>query len=312
MKNTRFIYFLGGLLLLAVLGFSLKVGFFKNSNVTTTQKGDKLQISASFYPLYYFSSQIGGNKADVQNITPAGSEPHDYDPSFQDIARIERGDILILNGGVEAWADKIRDNLRGTKVKIVIAGEDLLTKQLIEEGQTVKDPHVWLDPVLAKREVQKITEAYAAVDPANKTYYQDNERQLNSKLDQLDADYKKGLRNCQSRDVVTSHEAFAYLADRYGLNEVPIAGLSPDEEPSAQQLADVANFAKKNNVKYIFFESLVSPKLSETIASEIGAKTMVLDPIEGISDDDIKQGKNYFTVMKDNLKNLQTALQCST
>jgi zinc transport system substrate-binding protein len=187
----------------------------------------------------------------------------------------------------------------------------LLSKQLTEKGQTMKDPHVWLNPQLAKNEVRRITDGYISIDPTNTMFYQENEKALDDKLDQLDSEYKEGLANCQNKDIITSHAAFAYLAEQYGLNQVAISGLSPDEEPSAQQLADVANFARKNNVRYIFFESLVSPKLSETIASEIGAKTMVLDPIEGLSDDDIKQGKNYFTVMEDNLKNLQTALQCS-
>ncbi len=134
---------------------------------------------------------------------------------------------------------------------------------------------------------------------------------LNQKLDQLDKTYAEGLKTCKQKDIITSHAAFGYLATRYGLNQVAISGISPDEEPSSQQLAEVAKFAKENDVKYIFFESLVSPKLSETIAHEIGAKTLVLDPLEGISDDDIKQGKNYFTVMENNLKNLQKALQCS-
>lgn len=286
------------LILVIVLVF---IFAFVNQPQTKTNS-NKLQVTASFYPLYFFASQIGGDKAEVKNITPAGVEPHDYDPSTQDIARIENGNMLILNGGVEAWGDKIKDNLKGKDVKIILAGEGLLTKE---------DPHIWLSPNLAKKEVAKITDSYISIDPANEDYYKNNEKNLNAKLDQLNTSYKTALANCQSKNIITSHAAFSYLAEQYGLKQIAISGLSPDEEPSAQQLIDVANFAKQNNVKYIFFETLISPKLSETIANEIGAKTLVLDPIEGISDDDIKQGKNYFTVMEDNLKNLQTALQCS-
>lgn len=306
-NNLIIVGFISALALIAIIFFP-KIGLFKNNSGLNN---GKLQITTSFYPLYYFATQIGGDKAEVKNITPFGSEPHDYDPSTQDIARIENGDMLILNGGVEAWGDKIRNNLKGTKVKIVIAGEGLLTKTLTEDGEKMKDPHVWLDPKLAKKEVQRITKGYVEIDPTNASYYQDNEKKLDAKFNDLDNKYKKGLANCQSKDIVTSHEAFAYLAEAYGLNEVAISGLSPDAEPSAQQLADVAKFAKEHNVKYIFFETLVSPKLSETIANEVGAKTATLDPIEGLSDDDIKQGKNYFTVMESNLKNLQTALQCN-
>jgi zinc transport system substrate-binding protein len=297
------------LILVVVIVLVLVIFFVNQSKIKTGS--DKLQVTASFYPLYFFASQIGGDKVQVNNITPAGSEPHDYDPSTQDIARIENGNMLILNGGVEAWGDKIKDNLKDKDVKIIVVGDGLLTKELREEGENMKDPHVWLNPQLARQEAAKITEGFIAIDPVNGDYYKGNEKKLDAKLNKLDSDYKAGLANCQSKDIITSHVAFAYLAEQYGLNQVAISGISPDEEPSAQQLAGVADFAKKNNVKYIFFESLVSPKLSETIADEVGAKSLVLDPIEGLSDDDIKQGKNYFTVMEANLKNLQTALSCS-
>ena len=272
---------------------------------------NRLQVTTSFYPLFYFSSVIGGDKADVKNITPAGAEPHDYEPTAQDIARVEKSDILILNGGVEAWGDKIQQNLKGSNVEILTAGAGLLTQNVTEDGRSVIDPHIWLDPQRAKKEVSRITQAYITKDPKNKRYYLKNETGLENKLDQLDSSYKTGLANCKLKDIVTSHAAFGYLATTYKLRQVPIAGLSPDAEPSSQQLADIVTFAKRNNVKYIFFESLISPKLAQTIAQEIGAKTLVLDPIEGIAQDDIVNGKNYFTVMQANLINLQTALQCT-
>ncbi len=300
----------GALIMVVLLGLFFIKSFKNQTN--SSQNTKKLQITTSFYPLFFFTSQIVGGKGDVQNITPSGAEPHDYEPTAQDIARIERANLLILNGGVEAWGDKIKDNLKGTNTQIVVAGETLLSRDLTENGQTAKDPHVWLDPTLAKKEVEKITQAIDQADPNNKSFYDQNTKNLEDKLDQLDNEYKSGLSDCGSKDIITSHAAFGYLAQRYGLNQVSIAGLSPDEEPSAQALADVANFAKEHNVKYIFFEKLVSPKLSETIANEIGAKTLVLDPLEGLSDDDIKNGKDYFSVMRDNLANLQTALQCKT
>src|SRR5581483_4535377 len=299
--------FILALALIAII-FSPKTGLFKQS--TPSNSSGKVQVSTSFYPLYYFSSQIGGDKAQVMNITPSGTEPHDYDPSTQDIAHIEKANILVLNGAVESWGNKIKDNLKGTNVLVITGGEGLENRQLTEDGQTSTDPHIWLDPQLAKKEVEKINQGFDKIDPVNASYYDSNAKNLADRLDQLDQTYKQGLASCQQKDIITSHAAFGYMGARYGLNQVAIAGLSPDAEPSSQQLADVANFARQHNVKYIFFESLVSPKLSDTIANEVGAKTMVLDPIEGISDDDIKQGKDYFTVMADNLKNLQTALQC--
>lgn len=304
-KVLRIILFLA---MLVFIGTGIYV--FGQSRSEKQGLSEGLQVTASFYPMYYFASEIGGNHANVKNITPPGVEPHDFEPSAQDIARIETSDLLILNGGVEAWADKIKNNLNGKKVTIVIAGEGLLTQQMEEEGETIRDPHVWLSPLLAKNEVSKIAQAFIAKDPSNSSFYEANEKSLQSRLDALDTLYKQGLNTCQKKDIITSHAAFGYLADAYGLRQVPISGISPDEEPSTQQLVKVAAFAKANNVKYIFFESLLSPKLSETIAKEIGAQTLVLDPLEGISDDDIKQGENYFTVMEDNLKNLQIALEC--
>jgi zinc transport system substrate-binding protein len=286
------------------------LGYLATARKTTTVKSGKLAVSTSFYPLYYFTTQIAGNKADVINITPSGAEPHDYDPSAGDIAKIEKGNLLVLNGGVEAWGNKIADNLKGTNVQVVVAGQGLLTQQVEESGQNQIDPHVWLDPVLAKQEAHAIAEGFIKIDPANTAYYRQNENVLNTKLDSLDAEYKAGLADCQEKDIITSHAAFGYLATRYGLTQVTVTGLSPDAEPSAQQLADVVAFAKLHKVKYIFFEKLISPKLSDTVATEVGAKTLVLDPIEGVSGDDMKAGKNYYTIMQDNLKNLQTALSC--
>ena len=274
-------------------------------------QSNKLQIVASFYPLYFLSEQIAGDKADVVNITPAGAEPHDYEPTAQDIAQIENSKLLVLDGtGLEAWGNSIKQNLNPKNTTVLTVGDGIINQKVMEDGQNVIDPHIWLSPPLVKQITDKITQALMQIDPANSNYYQNNENSLKAKLDDLDAQYKQGLSNCAEKNIITSHAAFGYLATTYRLNQVPIAGLSPDAEPSPQQLADITKFAKANNVKYIFFESLVSPKLSDTIATEVGAKTLVLNPIEGLTNDEISQGKNYFTEMQNNLSNLKIALQC--
>lgn len=307
MKN-KWVFLIIVILLIAGLSVLNSGIWKKNDNAKST----KLQIIASFYPLYFFAKEIGKDKADVGNITPAGSEPHDYEPTTQDLAKISKADMLVLNGGnLEAWGGKIKDQLQGTKVLTVIAGDNLANKQLDEYGKKILDPHIWLDPELAKKEVARITAGYISIDPAHASYYQNNERELENQFNQLDEKFVRGLSNCKQKDFVTSHAAFGYLATRYGINQIAISGVSPDEEPSSQKLAEITDLVKKENIKVIFFESLVSPRLAQTIAGETGAKTMVLDPIEGISDDQIKRGKNYFTVMEDNLKNLRSALQCS-
>lgn len=271
-----------------------------------------VSVVTSFYPLYFFASEIGGDRADVINLTPAGAEPHDYEPTPQDVARIESATLLVLNGGgLEAWYDSVKPSIESDTTTVVYASEGLMTRRIVEEGEDIVDPHVWLSPVLAEQMVDKIAEGYAHVDPANAEYYAGNAAALKAKLGLLDTEYRQALASCASRDIITSHAAFGYLGATYGLKQVPISGVSPEEEPSPRQLADVADFAKKNGVKYIFFESRVSPKLSQTIATEVGAKTLVLDPIEGLSDDDLAAGKNYLSVMQSNLANLKIALECN-
>lgn len=304
-KNSKWVIFIIFAVLLA--GGIYKVTYKPNKGLPV--KNNKLQVITSFYPLYFFASQIGGNKAEVQNITPAGAEPHDYEPTAQDMARIEKSNLLILNGGnLEAWGDKIKENTKG--VVTVIAGKGLINQKMTEGEQSIQDPHIWLSPALAQQEIKTILDGFIQIDVQNKSYYNENANKLLSQINSLDMEFKHGLANCNQKDIITSHAAFGYLAQTYGLNQVAISGLSPDEEPSPKQLAEVARFAKNHNVKYIFFEKLVSPKLSETIASEIGAKTLVLDPIEGVSKEDAKMGKNYLTIMKENLNNLKIALEC--
>jgi len=276
-----------------------------------TVQPSKLQVTASFYPLWFFAQQIGGEKASVINITPAGAEPHDYEPTAQDIAQIEKSKLLIVNGGgLEAWGENIKQNLHAKNTYVATVGEGLTNQQVSEGGKQMTDPHVWLSPPLAKEIVDKIAQDFVRIDSTNQKYYQSNADTLKTELTNLDKKYRRGLSNCSEKNIITSHAAFGYLAAAYGLTQVSIAGLSPDAEPSPQQLAGIVRFAKAHQVKYIFFESLVSPKLSDTIANEVGAKTLVLNPIEGLSSEEISQGKNYFTEMQNNLANLKLALQC--
>lgn len=283
------------------------------SSCTNTQNATaKIQVATSFYPLYFFTQQIGGEKIEVINITPPGGEPHEYELTAQDIVRIENSTLLVLaGGGLESWGEKIQQNIDPQKTTILMAGEDLMTQDVVEEDETITDPHVWLSPVLAQKMADKIAVGLMQADPANATYYQANTDILKITLSNLDTEYRQGLSQCASKNIITAHAAFGYLASTYGLNQVSISGLSTEEEPSPQQLAEVAQFAQENGIKYIFFESLVSPELSETIATEIGAQTLVLNPLEGLTATEITEGKNYITEMQNNLHNLQIALQCT-
>lgn len=308
MKNTPILLLITLIVVVGVFVWSN----IPSNNVQPVVNKNKLQIVTSFYPMYFFTSQIAGNKADVYNITPASAEPHDYEPTTQDIARIENSNVLVLNGGnLEAWGSKVSDNVKGSSVRVVIAGEGLADQHIVENGQTIQDPHIWLDPVLAKKEAAKITEALVSIDPKDTAYFYTNEKALDDRLDALDQSFRQGLSTCQKKDIVTSHAAFGYLARQYNLNQVAISGISPDAEPSLQKFAQLTDFVKQNNIKFILFESLVSPKLAQAIADETGAKTLVLDPLEGIPDAQLQQGENYFTIMRQNLNNLKIALECT-
>lgn len=266
------------------------------------QQDNKLQVAASFYPLYDFAKQIGGDKISVQNLTPAGTEPHDYEPSPKTLITAERAKVFIYNGGrLEPWTDKFLQDYNQTAVK----SSNGIT---LREGG---DPHFWLDPVLAQKIVNNIRDGLIKADPSNKDYYAARAKNYNTQLVKLDAAFSKGLAQCQQHTVISSHEAFGYVAAQYGFHVESIAGLSPEEEPSISRLADLSKLVKDQGLKYVFFESLVSPRLADTIAQETGAKTLVFDPIEGLNETEQKQGKNYISIQYENLNNLRKALACS-
>jgi zinc transport system substrate-binding protein len=299
-------YLIGIAILLVAVCFVI---FAKRNRL---EDNGKVRVTASFYPLYFFTSQIAGDRAEVSNITPAGAEPHDYEPSASDIARMERSDLIVLNGGnLEPWADSIRQNIDSEKTLILNAGDGLISMELSEEGKKINDPHVWLSPVLAVQMANEIEKGLSVIDREGAVYYKTNGDILRAKLTSLDAEYKASLGTCKTRNIVTSHEAFGYLAKTYNLTQTAITGVSPDAEPSPKDLARIAKFAKDNKIEYIFFESLVSPKLSETLASEIGAKTLVLNPLEGLTSEEAASGKDYFSEMRNNLANLKIALSCT-
>lgn len=274
---------------------------------------EKISVVASLYPLADFTENIGGDLIRVIITTPAGAEPHDYEPTPQDIAAAYHARLFIYNGnGLDAWAEKIAPDLAARGVTVIKMADhlDSLKADAPESARESYDPHFWLDPINAAKEAGIITEALVKLDPAHENMYRQNNGRFADQLMQLDQEYMAGLAGCRIREIITSHNAFNYLAKRYNLTTLYILGLSPDEEPSPKTMARVADIAKEKHIKYIFFETLVNSKLSETIAHEIGARTLTLNPIEGLTDEEVKSGKNYISIMRDNLANLKIALSC--
>jgi zinc transport system substrate-binding protein len=248
--------------------------------------------------------------------------------------QLQEADVFVYNGaGVEHWVDKALNSVKKDKITVVEASKGIELMEGTPEGEEdghdhqeveqhghkndtkdpkepekIMDPHVWLDPVLAQKEVRSIEAALEQADPANKEVYKKNADAFIAKLLELDKEYKDGLNGVKRKEFVTQHAAFGYLAKRYGLTQVPISGLSPEEEPSAAKMEEIVKFAREHQVKTIFFETLAAPKVAETVAKEIGAKTSVLNPIEGLTDEDKKQNLDYISLMKQNLDALKTAL----
>ncbi|MGI5242844.1 metal ABC transporter substrate-binding protein [Dactylosporangium sp. CA-139066] len=255
----------------------------------------KLRVVAAFYPLQFVAEQVGGDRVAVSNLTRAGAEPHDLELTPSQLAGLEDADLVVYLRGFQPAVDEAIDLQRRDKT-FDVAGVERLRDA---------DPHVWLDPVRLATIAEKLAERLAAVEPAGAGAVRQRADALVGQLRELDGQYRAGLADCARREVVTSHEAFGYLAARYNLQQVSVTGLNPDEEPGPQQVRDVAKLARERGVTTIFFESLVSPKLSQTVAREIGAKAAVLDPIEGV-----EGGETYFTVMRTNLAALRDALGC--
>jgi zinc transport system substrate-binding protein len=270
-----------------------------NGNASAT-KEERRSVVAAFYPLEFVAERVGGNTVDVRNLTPPGSEPHDVELSARDVERVRSADVVLyLGSGFQPAVEKAVDGASGHAIDVlkgisVVQGTD-------EEGEPAIDPHVWLDPVRFAKIVEKVGFALGRPQEAAK---------LVRRLNAVDADYRNGLRSCERREIVTSHAAFGYLARRYGLEQIPVTGLSPEAEPTPRQLEDVVARVKEHGATTVFFESLVSPQLAETVAREAGAHTAELNPIEGLSEDALSRGETYFSVMRANLQALRLALGC--
>lgn len=257
---------------------------------------------------------MAGNSANVELLIPNGVEPHDWEPTAKDMEKIQDADVFIYNSQYfELWTEKVLKSINDSKLKVVEAssGIKLMNALESEEGEdhaASKDPHVWLSPVLAQQEVNTIAKALEQADPKNKDQFQKNAEAFNAELANLDHLYKETIDKAKKKEFVTQHAAFGYLAKQYGLTQIPIAGLSPDVEPTLGKLTELTEMTKKKNTKVIYFEEMTSSKVAKTLANEIGAKTGVLNPLEGLTKKEQEQGLNYLDVMKNNLESLKLSI----
>lgn len=297
----------------------------------------KVNVVTTFYPVYAFTTAIGGEDANVINLLPTGVEPHDWTPKSQDIVNTSKAQLFLYNGaGLEGWVPNFLKSLNSdTQVKSVAVSEGV--KLLTAEGDDGHghgeehedehadehtdeatsedvadhhiDPHTWVSPKSAIIMAENIKNSLVEADPDHKAGYEQRYEELRTKLETLDQRFTDELANVPNNEIVVSHQAFGYLARDYGLTQHAIMGLSPDAEPTGQDIVKLAKLVKDEGIKYIFFEELVSDKLAKTLASEAGVETMVLNPVEGLTKEQATNGDDYFTLMEKNLQNLLIALK---
>jgi len=273
----------------------------------------KLQAISSFYPLYEFAQQVGQDKVNVRLLVTEGVEPHNWEPTIQDVQQMQKSDLIIINGfGFENWVDSLEEmNYQG----IVVDTSDGIFKndnEIFKESSELEenngyvlesgDPHIWLNPVLAKTQVQNIADAFSNLDPQNQKFYQKNAQSYIVELDRFDSKIRNDLSNC-NRDFIAFHDAFSYFAYEYDLNQhTIISSNNPHAEPTAKTLENIINTARELKLKIIFTEDTIDPRISNVVANEIGGKILVLSPLE------ISGDGNYISRMTDNLDNLKEAL----
>ena len=344
MKNIKKIVFL--LVGIILLSGCSKAGEVKNS--TEESKGEnKLKVYASVYPMYDFTKKIAGDKVDVEMIMPQGTEPHGWEPDSNAIKNLEKADMFVYNGaGLESWTDKVLGSLSNKDLKVVEASEgvDLIKSththdhededheheheanhnhnhEATENNHNQEDhdheghnhgpmdPHVWISPKNAKIEMENIKNALVELDKDNADYYESNYEKYAKMLDELDAKYSESLGSLPNKEIVVSHEAYGYLCKDYGLTQIGVKGVNAETEPDAKKMAEIISYIKENNITTIFTEELIDPKVSNIIASETGCQVKVLSPIEGLSQEQVDNKADYFSIMEENLENLVGALK---
>lgn len=273
---------------------------------------EKISVYTSFYAMYDFAREIGGDHINLYNVCPTGTEPHDFEPTAQDMAKISDGDVFIYNGlGMESWTNSsFFKILEGSDVITVNTSDNIgLTADLHEETEHDDthhhaDIHIWLNPSNAYIQMEAIANAFIKADPNNSEYYTKRLDECKIKIDTLISDYETAVSEFASKNIITSHEAYSNLCNKFNLTQIALNGTDNSQEPTPARLVEITEYIKTNNIKYIFSEPLGTGAVAETVAKDTGCEILVLDPFEGST-----ENKDYFTVMYKNLEALKTALK---
>ena len=284
------------------------------SGATPAERGGRLDVVASFYPLQYVAQRVAGAAATVTALTKPGAEPHDLELTARQVARASKADLIVYLGGFQPSVDAAAAQVPDRAFDVRRAARLDLTYTPIEEGERASgrtgpdDPHFWLDPLRLAGVADALAARLGSAQPLRATTFTANAAALRLDLARLDREFRRGLARCANSDLVTSHNSFGYLAQRYGLRQVGITGLTPEQEPSPQVLADVTALVRARHVRTIYYEPLVSPAIAQAVAGEAGARVRVLDPIEALTGD--SAGRDYLAVMRSNLVSLREGQPC--
>lgn len=320
--NPRYI-----VLVIVVVSLLAVMWYVASRRATPVTTNDKVSVVTTLYTWQYLAERIGGDYVTVTNIVPPGAEPHDFAPLPQDIAAVYSSDLFIMNGtGIEPWAETLTsaDFTASNHVTLEMTADTALLTAAPEPAEDAAnepeadaeaelsefDPHIWLDPTIVKAKAITLRDTLSQIDPAHTAEYAAKTAVVVADLEALDDSIVDGLAQCELDSIIVSHDAFTYFGQRYAITLLPILGMNPNATPSARTLAELSDVAKGESIDTIFFETLTSPDLAQTLADEIGAQTLVLNPLEGLTVEQAAQGEDYLSIMEQNLQNLQTALHC--
>ncbi|MBO1513122.1 metal ABC transporter solute-binding protein, Zn/Mn family [Metabacillus bambusae] len=300
----------------------------QSTNEETTDS-NKLKIYTTIYPLEDFTKKIGGDLVEVEGILPPGADAHTYEPTSKLMVDIAKSDGFIYSGvGIDSFAEQIEESLAKENVAFINAGEGIeLLAHTVEEdthedeahvdeedtheeehdhGDT--DPHVWIDPILSITLAENIKNALVELHPDGKQTFEENFQQLKSQLEDLDKSFKDVVNQSDKKEILVSHAAYGYWEKRYGIKQISVLGLSPTEEPSQKELQRIIETATEHEINYVIFESNVSSNVTDIVQAQIGAEALTLSNLETVTDEDIKNNEDYFSIMKKNLETLKKAL----
>ncbi|MGX7204628.1 metal ABC transporter substrate-binding protein [Enterococcus pingfangensis] len=309
-----------GLLLLGTVLVSILLTACGSEEKKEASADDKIQVMTTFYPMYEFTKEVVGDKGDVELLIPAGTEPHDFEPSAKDLAKISDSDVFVYNSPeLETWTENLTDTIDTDKTKIIQAAKEIELMDGAEHDHEDEedhdhdhehelDPHVWLDPALAIKEVETIRDQLSKKYPDDQAAFEKNAASYIDELKALDAEYQTAFKDAKNKTFVTQHAAFGYLAKQYGLTQEAISGVSPDQEPSPSRLSELKHYVDDHQVEVIYFEENASSKVAETLSEETGVKLAVLNPLESLTEKQIKAGENYLSIMRENLTALKQAI----